>query len=67
MDLLVLGVLAAGIALGAVSMWFMSRSQVKSAVDRGRSEAAGEAAALHERVQNRDAQIQALKDEREHL
>ncbi|HET6567746.1 MAG TPA: DNA recombination protein RmuC [Rhodothermales bacterium] len=65
--MLALGLVAAGAALGALSVWFATRMQVRGAVDKGRSESAGEAAALQERVRSRDAQIQALQDERSHL
>jgi DNA recombination protein RmuC len=67
MDLSVLLFLVTGLLVGAAPVWIIFRQREQQAYTRARADAAGEEAVLNERLRARDAQIQVLQDELQHV
>ena len=54
--------LAIGLAVGALSLWFITRTKVRYEFDRGRSEGESERATLIERLAGKEDQLRALRE-----
>nr|MBC8460028.1 hypothetical protein [Deltaproteobacteria bacterium] len=58
----IIGSFLAGIALGSVGVWFFMRDKIKFARQHAEMKSESERAALIERLQSKDDQIQELKE-----
>ena len=67
MDLSVFLFFLTGLVAGAGPVWFVLRQREQQAYERARADAASEEAVLNERLHARDAQIQTLRDELQHV
>jgi DNA recombination protein RmuC len=60
--LLPVSMLALGLVIGTLSLWFLNRTKLKYEFDRGRADAETERATLVERLAGKDDQIRELRD-----
>src|ERR1051325_12063634 len=54
--------LAVGLAVGTVSLWFITRTKLKYEFDRGRADGETERATLTERLARKEDQLRELRD-----
>jgi DNA recombination protein RmuC len=57
-----LSMLGVGLIIGAVSLWFITRSKLKYEFERGRAAATSEHATLIERLAGKDDQVRQLRE-----
>ncbi|HET9525112.1 MAG TPA: hypothetical protein VFO99_03045, partial [Pyrinomonadaceae bacterium] len=57
-----LSMLGVGLVIGAVSLWFITRSKLKYEFERGRAAATTEHATLVERISGKEDQVRQLRE-----